>query len=70
MELPKWNVRSGCIFSPVAQQGVDMLGRFLDMQSLYQLLQGESCLIFFLWHNIIVLLKLLLFILNLLLKVL
>lgn len=35
-----------------------MLGRLLDMQSLYQLLQGEPWLVLFLWHHIIGLLEL------------
>lgn len=56
--LPRWDVCSGCISSPVAQQGMDMLSRLLDMQSLYQLLQGEPRLSLFLWYCTIGCLKL------------
>ena len=37
-----------CIFSPAAQQGLDKLCRLMDVQSPYQLLQGEPLLTLFL----------------------
>ena len=48
----------GARLLPVAQQGLDMLSRLPDAQSLHQLLQGEPRPLLSLWHCVVGVLKL------------